>query len=61
MKGTVFLSINDIHKGQLLDEVRALHEQGFKLIATKGTAKFYNDHGIPCEMVYKVNEGGRML
>jgi carbamoyl-phosphate synthase large subunit len=51
------LSINDIHKAQLLDEIRALHEAGFKLVATKGTAKFYTEHNIPCEMVYKVNEG----
>jgi len=57
VNGTVFLSINDIHKAQILEEVRALYEQGFKLIATRGTAKFYNDHNIPCEMVYKVNEG----
>jgi len=56
-KGTIFFSINDRSKGELLNEVRKLHSAGFKILATKGTAKFYNDHGIPSEMVYKVNEG----
>jgi carbamoyl-phosphate synthase large subunit len=56
-KGTVFFSINDRSKGELLNEVRKLHAAGFKILATKGTAKFYNEHGIPSEMVYKVNEG----
>lgn len=57
VKGTIFLSINDIHKQQLIEEVRNLEREGFKLIATKGTAKFYSDNNIKCEMVYKVNEG----
>ncbi|MCL1834354.1 MAG: ATP-grasp domain-containing protein, partial [Leptospirales bacterium] len=55
--GTVFLSINDSHKVELLEEVKLLHENGFKLLATRGTAKFYNDRNIPCEMVKKVKEG----
>ena len=37
--------------------MRKLYAAGFKILATKGTAKFYNEHGIPSEMVYKVNEG----
>lgn len=56
-KGTVFFSINDKSKGELLNEVRKLHAAGFNIIATKGTAAFCNEHGIPCEMVFKVNEG----
>lgn len=56
-KGTVFFSINDRSKGELLNEMRKLHDAGFKIIATKGTAAFCNEHGIPCEMVFKVNEG----
>lgn len=57
VKGTVFLSINDMHKKQLIEEVRNLDREGFKLIATKGTARFYSENNIKCEMVYKVNEG----
>ncbi len=57
VKGTVFFSINDTNKPQLLEDARNLKKGGFNIIATKGTAKYFNDHGIECEMVYKVNEG----
>ncbi len=57
LKGTVFLSINRRSKDELLGEVRALHENGFELVATEGTAKYYTDLGIPCRMIYKVSEG----
>ena len=55
--GTIFLSINRRSKEELLNEVKSLHENGFKLVATEGTALFYNDHGIPCEKIKKVSEG----
>jgi len=57
LKGTVFFSINDKNKPELLEDARKLVSNGFKIIATKGTAKYFSDHGIECEMVYKVNEG----
>ncbi len=57
LSGTVFFSINDNHKEQLLEDVRRLKDNGFKIIATKGTSKFFNDNGIECEHVFKVNEG----
>ncbi len=56
-KGTVFFSINDKNKPELLEEAKKLMDNGFNLIATKGTARYFNEHGISCEMVYKVNEG----
>ena len=30
---------------------------GLEIVATKGTAEYLNAHGVPAEMVYKVNEG----
>lgn len=57
VKGTIFFSINDTNKPELLEEARKLKDNGFHIIATKGTSKFFNEHGIECEMVYKVNEG----
>jgi len=57
VSGKIFMSINDKSKGILLEEVKRLRENGFEIIATKGTARFYNDNGIECEMVHKVNEG----
>jgi carbamoyl-phosphate synthase large subunit len=57
LSGTIFLSINQRSKEELLEEMRLLHKEGFKLIATEGTAAFLNEHGIPCERVFKVSEG----
>jgi carbamoyl-phosphate synthase large subunit len=57
VSGTVFLSINRKSKEELLDEVKNLHENGFRLVATEGTADFYNNHGVACEKIKKVSEG----
>jgi len=57
LKGTIFLSINRKSKQELLPEIKKLNTTGFKLIGTEGTAKFYQERGIPCERVFKVSEG----
>jgi carbamoyl-phosphate synthase large subunit len=56
-EGTIFLSINNKSKHELLDEMRLLHKNGFHLIATEGTAVFLNNNEIPCDRVFKVSEG----
>ncbi|HTL99823.1 MAG TPA: carbamoyl-phosphate synthase large subunit [Candidatus Omnitrophota bacterium] len=55
--GTAFVSVNDHDKEAVLPIAAALHEMGFALIATRGTAAFFEGRGLPCEMIYKVNEG----
>lgn len=56
-RGTIFLSINRRSKDELLSEMWLLHEHGFNLVATEGTAQFLVDKGIPCEIVFKISEG----
>ena len=56
-QGTVFISVNDNDKPGVLPQARALHEMGFRILATRGTADFLNAAGVPAEMVYKVHEG----
>jgi carbamoyl-phosphate synthase large subunit len=56
-EGTVFISVNDFDKVGVLAHARALHETGFHIIATGGTAEFLNAQGVPAERVFKVNEG----
>jgi len=56
-KGTVFLSVNDDDKQALLPIGARLRDLGFHLIATSGTAKYLQDADVPCESIYKVNEG----
>ncbi len=55
--GTVFVSVNDNDKAGVLPHAKALHEMGFEILASRGTADYLNGHGVPAEMVYKVNEG----
>jgi carbamoyl-phosphate synthase large subunit len=56
--GKVFVSVKDKDKNPLLISIaKELSGLGFKLEATKGTAKFLSGHGIPVEMVNKVKEG----
>jgi carbamoyl-phosphate synthase large subunit len=55
--GTVFVSVNDNDKPGVLPHARALSEMGLHVVATRGTAEYLNAHGVPAEMVYKVQEG----
>ncbi len=57
LEGAVFLSVNDNDKPTLLPIARKLHDLGFRLLATGGTAAYLNGHGLPVEPVFKVNEG----
>ncbi|MBL8186704.1 MAG: carbamoyl-phosphate synthase large subunit, partial [Acidobacteria bacterium] len=55
--GTAFISVNDNDKKNAVRIAKRLHELGFKIVATRGTAGFLSDAGVPAERVYKVNEG----
>ncbi|HAN30501.1 MAG TPA: hypothetical protein DCQ06_02790 [Myxococcales bacterium] len=55
--GTVFISVNSRDKVAVIPIARALHDLGFLLTGTRGTALALFDAGIPTQMVYKVNEG----
>lgn len=55
--GKVLISIRDADKSKLPDIARMLVEKKYEIVATGGTAKFLKEAGIPCEVVFKVNEG----
>ena len=55
--GTVFLSVRDGDKGGLVPMARRLHEMGFGIMATRGTAGRIRDAGLPVRVVNKVLEG----
>jgi carbamoyl-phosphate synthase large subunit len=55
--GTAFISVNDHDKPTVLPVAKELVALGFSLSATRGTAAFLAAHGLPAEVVYKVNEG----
>ncbi|MFM1958174.1 MAG: carbamoyl-phosphate synthase large subunit [Actinomycetota bacterium] len=51
--GTVFVSVADRDKPQLLLPVRRLAQLGYRILATEGTAKMLGRHGITAEAVIK--------
>ncbi|MGH9851704.1 MAG: carbamoyl-phosphate synthase large subunit, partial [Blastocatellia bacterium] len=57
LEGTAFISVNDNDKKNAVRIAKRLHELGFRIIATRGTAGFLNESGVPAERVFKVNEG----
>jgi carbamoyl-phosphate synthase large subunit len=57
LEGTAFISVNDNDKKNAVRVARRLRDLGFRIIATRGTAGFLNESGVPAERVFKVNEG----
>jgi len=55
-EGTVFLSANDGDKEWMTELGQTLHEIGFTIIATEGTANALADRGIPAERLFKLAE-----
>ncbi|MEM1073023.1 MAG: carbamoyl-phosphate synthase large subunit [Pseudomonadota bacterium] len=56
--GCAFISIKDADKtDDMLETARILLDQGFSLVATRGTAQWLNEHDMACATVNKVYEG----
>jgi carbamoyl-phosphate synthase large subunit len=55
--GRAFLSVKDVDKAGVVDVGRNLVDLGFKLVATRGTARELLKAGVKCDQVDKVNEG----
>ncbi|MFA5704419.1 MAG: carbamoyl-phosphate synthase large subunit [Advenella sp.] len=55
--GTVFISVKDQDKAKAVDIAKGLHELGFKLVATRGTAAALEEASLPVLVVNKVTEG----
>ena len=56
-EGTCFLSFVDADKIHAAEIGKGLVDNGFKLVATKGTQTILEKAGIPCERVLKISEG----
>ena len=55
--GTVFISVKDRDKPALAVVAGALHQMGFTLLATEGTASVFAAAGLPVKRINKVLEG----
>jgi carbamoyl-phosphate synthase large subunit len=56
-QGNIFLSVRNPEHPQVAEIGVRLHDLGFKLFATRGTAKAIEDAGVPVTRVNKVAEG----
>jgi carbamoyl-phosphate synthase large subunit len=55
--GTVFISVNDRDKANLVPIAEDLKALGFHIIATAGTRQFMDSSGIRADHIFKVGEG----
>lgn len=56
-KGTAFISVRDVDKARAVSVATHLRDQGFNIVATRGTAALLQHAAIPCRVVNKVSEG----
>ncbi|MEO0328181.1 MAG: carbamoyl-phosphate synthase large subunit [Pseudomonadota bacterium] len=56
-EGTIFISVRDQDKENILPAAKTFAKIGFNLIATSGTQRFLTENGLVCERINKVLEG----
>ena len=56
-QGTAFISVKPTDRPAAVEVARTLHEIGFGLIATRGTAGALTEAGLPVKIINKVTEG----
>jgi len=57
VKGTVLITIADRDKDRIIQVARNFKDMQFRILATGGTLRFLNRHGIEAEVIKKVHEG----
>ena len=57
LEGSVFVTVNDQDKPNVVPIARRFHALGFRVLGTEGTARYLRARGIPTERVLKVYEG----
>ena len=56
-KGKVFISVKNRDKRSIIFIAKKLWELGFRIVATRGTAKALMQNGVPVDLIFKVLEG----
>jgi carbamoyl-phosphate synthase large subunit len=56
-EGKVFISVRDEDKERVAPIAQRLHRIGFQILATRGTAAYFQTKSIPVEFIKKVQEG----
>jgi carbamoyl-phosphate synthase large subunit len=55
--GTVFITVTDSDKAGAFAVAQSLHECGFQIVATRGTAEAISRMGVPAQSINKIAEG----
>ena len=55
--GTVFITVTDSDKAGAFAIAQSLHECGFRIVATRGTAEAISRMGVPAQALNKIAEG----
>ena len=55
--GTVFVTVTDTDKSAALGSASQLHDLGFRIVATRGTAGAIRRYGVPVTVLNKIGEG----
>ena len=55
--GTALVSVNKKDRPDALTVARQLHELGFEIVSTEGCAGYFNENGVPCKALKKLQEG----
>ena len=55
--GTVFISVNDRDKHDVIPVARTLFQLGYRLLSTRGTARTLRSAGIDVQEISKLQEG----
>ena len=53
----MFVSVRDADKARIVEPLRKLQALGFKILATGGTQRYLDAHGLQAEKINKVSEG----
>ncbi len=55
--GKALISVREVDREKATEIATMLIDKNYEIVATKGTANVLKKAGIPCELVYKVNQG----
>ncbi len=57
LEGAIVFTVHDRDKPTVVPIARRMHDLGFRLLGSEGTARYLQARGLPCERIFKVNEG----
>ncbi|HEC00856.1 MAG TPA: carbamoyl-phosphate synthase large subunit [Sphingomonadales bacterium] len=57
LTGSVFISVKNDDKAKMIEPARSLLEMGYRVLSTRGTAKYLQDAGLDVKGINKVLEG----